>query len=292
MTTGGRAREHLGLVFFLLDGDFFAGFFDDRVEPESPRNLSGDVARYVLVDRRHRADLDELGDHVLHRNDHRGRKLLNGKQIGNFDRFEHARRRGGDVVALLLALALLLEQQFFLAVFFGRRLLLVNARRSPGRPPLEGAAASVADATPGRAGPGRAPGVIGRNGPLPAGRRPGGTDARLRRRAASARLRLCRPVRAEPHRDAALRRAGRAGRSRTGRGRGAGGGRRRLPADDRRLAGGHRTQLRDRLVGGLRWCGRPARGGASRTASGAGSASATGAGAGAAGLGAVRGVLR
>ena len=30
--------HHLGFVFFLLDGDFFAGLFDDRIEAELLRN--------------------------------------------------------------------------------------------------------------------------------------------------------------------------------------------------------------------------------------------------------------
>ena len=86
-------RHHFGLVFFLLDGDFFAGFFDDGVESELLRNGNGNVARNILIDRRHRAHLDEFGDDVFGRNDHRRRKFLHGQQVGNFDRFELTLRR-------------------------------------------------------------------------------------------------------------------------------------------------------------------------------------------------------
>ena len=34
-------REQLGLVFFLLDDDFVAGFLDDRVEAELARDGDG-----------------------------------------------------------------------------------------------------------------------------------------------------------------------------------------------------------------------------------------------------------
>ena len=89
-------RQHLGLVLFLLDRDFFAGLFDDRVETEALGDLDRDVARDILIDRRHRSDLDELGDDVSDRHDHRRRQLLHGKQIGNLDRLERSRRRCGE----------------------------------------------------------------------------------------------------------------------------------------------------------------------------------------------------
>ena len=54
----GTHRDHFGFVFFLLDGDFFAGFFDDRVETELFGDGDRDVTWNILVDRRHRADLD------------------------------------------------------------------------------------------------------------------------------------------------------------------------------------------------------------------------------------------
>ena len=56
--------------------------------------------------------------------------------------------------------------------FFAAALSSCVRKRSPGRPPVDGAGASVTPA-PGRAGPGRKPGPIGRNGPLPLGRRAG-----------------------------------------------------------------------------------------------------------------------
>ena len=295
MTTGGRGGEHLGPVLFLLDGDFFAGFFDDRVEAELLRDLSGDVAGNVLIDRRHRADLDQLADDVAHRNDHRRRKLLNGEQVGNFDRFEHARRCGGGRLALLLAMALFLEQQFFLAVFFGRGFVLVNSRT------VAGARAARRRRS---VGGGRNAGAC-RSGPNARRHRTEGTVAggtasgrhypRLNRRA---RLCGCALAALSGKGLAGARRyagpAGEAGLG-TGRGRGAGGGRRRLPAGDRCLAGRHRPKLRDRLVGRLR-CGGPARrrgfdhGLGGRRGSAASAAGAA-AGAGAAGLGAVRAVL-
>src|SRR6516165_4496159 len=55
-------RHHLRTIFFLLDGDFFAGFLNDSVEAELLRNANGNIARDVLVDRRHRTHLDEFGD--------------------------------------------------------------------------------------------------------------------------------------------------------------------------------------------------------------------------------------
>ena len=144
-------RQHLGLVLFLLDRHFFAGFLDDGVEAEALRDLDRDVARNVLVDRRHRADLDQLGDHVLDRNDHRGREFLHRQQVRDLDRLERARRRGDGRLALLLALPLLFEQQLLLAIFFGGGLVLVRARcgRRGGRR-VDGAGRLV------RAAPGRA----------------------------------------------------------------------------------------------------------------------------------------
>ncbi len=131
-----RARgQHLGLVLFLLDGHFFAGFLDDGVETEALSDLNRDVARNVLVDRRHRPDLDQLGDHVAHRNDHRRREFLDGEQIGNLDRLERAGRSRDGRLALLLTLPLLLEKQFLLAIFLGRGLVLVSAAIARARRP-------------------------------------------------------------------------------------------------------------------------------------------------------------
>ena len=193
-------RKHLRPILFLLDRDFFAGLFDDRVEAEALRDLNRHVARDVLVDRRHRADLDELGDDVAHGNDHRGRKLLHGKQIGNLDRFERARRRGGGGLALLLALPLFVEQQLFLAIFLGGRLVLVRSG-AVARATAGGRRRSVAS-DPRRDGPGRVarPATsVGRVRCRPGGGRE--QSGRAHRRAAGQHP--CRLVRALPRRDAA-----------------------------------------------------------------------------------------
>ncbi len=122
---GWSRSEHLRLVLFLLDGHFFAGFFDDGVETEPLRDLDGDVARNVLVDRRHRSDLDQLGDDVACRDDHGGRELLHREQIRDFDGLQRARRSGDRGFALLLALPLFIEKQLLLAIFLGGGLVLV-----------------------------------------------------------------------------------------------------------------------------------------------------------------------
>ena len=168
-------RHHFGLVFFLLDGDFFAGFFDDRIESELLGDGNGNVARNVLVDRRHRAHLDQLGDDVFDRNDHRRREFLNGQQVGNFDRFERARRRDRrDVIApfscdaALCRAAALFRGPFSQPPYprasgRGRRDVRREGRRRRPRASLRRAGRGPpAGAVP--AGP------IGRNGPLPAGR--------------------------------------------------------------------------------------------------------------------------
>ena len=113
-----RAQQ-FGFVFFLLDDDFVAGFFDDRVKAELARDGRGLFARDVLVDRRHRAHAEELFDDVGCVDDHRGGEFLHGQDVGDFDRFEFGRRRLNDAVdhAAALALTLLLEQHLRLAVF-------------------------------------------------------------------------------------------------------------------------------------------------------------------------------
>ena len=71
-----------------------------------------------LVDRRHRAHLDELFDDVLRRDDHRGREFLHGEHVGNLDVLELRRLlcRGSIERAALFAIARLLEQQILLAI--------------------------------------------------------------------------------------------------------------------------------------------------------------------------------
>ncbi len=128
----GRPRcEHLRFVFLLLDGDFFAGFFDDRVEAEFFCDSDRNVARNVLIDRRHGAHLDELADHVFGRHDHRSRELLHGEQVGDFDRLELRRRRRSNGLGPFLASALFLEQHLFLAIFLAE-LFLVHAHAIAG----------------------------------------------------------------------------------------------------------------------------------------------------------------
>ena len=254
-------RHHLGLVFFLLDGDFFAGLFDDGVEAEFLGDRGRDFACDILVDRRHRAHLDELGDDVFDRNDHRGRELLHGKQVGNLDRLEFFGRLDRKRIGLLLARTVLVEQQFFFAVFFRGGLVFVAARA------VAGPAA------------GRGRGSVVRVGH--AGMRPRRTLARRHgaERAVAGRAadrRLHRRVHASGYagrgegRAAALaghRLAGARGHARTSRQsdlrtrrRRGGGGRRQRPPDDGRLSGGNRTQLRDRQIGARR-CGRGLGGG-------------------------------
>jgi hypothetical protein len=112
-------REQFGFVFFLLDDDLVARFFDDRVEAELARDGRSLFARNVLVDRRHRAHAEQLFDDVGSVDDHRSREFLHGQNVGDFDRFEFGRRRLDDAVdhAAALALTLLLEQHLRLAVF-------------------------------------------------------------------------------------------------------------------------------------------------------------------------------
>ena len=251
-------RQHLRLVFLLLDRDFFAGFLDDGVETEALSDLDRDVVRDVLIDRRHRTDLDQLGDHVSDRHDHRRRQFLHGEQIGDLDRFKSARRGRRSGLGLFLALTLFFEQQLLLAVFFGGRLLLVrSACGLPGRPPAEG------------------DGHLGRQwhraGPVPdAGRASSAGTGRSRTDASPAKLgrarpraaarRLCRPGRAWLRRASAQRRDGREGHC-------GGLGTLRLrssaegasPPNDRRLTGWYRPQLRNRFGYRLGTRFRPAR---------------------------------
>ncbi len=118
--------KHPRLILFLLDDDFFAGLLDDGVEAELARDLLRDVARDVLVDRRHRAGLDQFFDYFFGRHDHRGREFLNGQDVGDLDGLEH----GGSLRGLaarrpLLALPLLFEQQVFFAIFLRDRVVAV-----------------------------------------------------------------------------------------------------------------------------------------------------------------------
>src|SRR6185312_7208024 len=110
--------HHLGLVFFLLDDDFFARFFDDRVEAELARDRDRLIGGDVLIDRRHRAHLDELFDDVFRRNDHRRRQLLHGQDVGDFDVLELRRLNRRTLDVALLARARLFDQELFFAILF------------------------------------------------------------------------------------------------------------------------------------------------------------------------------
>ena len=87
-------RHHLGLVFFLLDRDFFAGLFHDRVESEALRDsMATSLEMFWLIV----AIVPILISSVMtsaRRNDHRGCELLHGQHIGDFDRVQRANERG------------------------------------------------------------------------------------------------------------------------------------------------------------------------------------------------------
>ena len=204
-----------------------------------------------MVDRRHRTDLDQLGDDVARRNDHRSRKFLHRQQVGNLDRLERARAAAAaDASPFFLRCRSFSSSSSFSRSFLAAALSSCVRTRSPGAAAGRRRRRFGRGVAPGR--PGRAsPGPIARNGPLPPGRRAGRYRPGDRQRAAGLVLpcRLDRgglPQAAAPRRDA--RKAGLRARGSRSRRR-----RRRGLTNDRRLTRRHRTQLRNRL--GRAWRG-------------------------------------
>ena len=124
---GWARRHHFGAIFFLFDRNLFAGFFNDRVEPEFLCDGSGDVSGNILVDRRHRTHLDEFGNNVFRGHDHRGCEFLHRQKIGNLDRLKFFPGIDRRTLALLFPRPFFFEQQIFFAIFFRGRFLLVAA---------------------------------------------------------------------------------------------------------------------------------------------------------------------
>ena len=246
VTTGGRGVSISGLSSSCSTRTSSPASLTTALKPKRFATCDGDVARNVLIDRRHRAHLDEFGDDVSRRNDHRRRELLHGEQVRESRSFRACapERRGG--LALLLAMALLLEQQLLLAIFLGSGLVLVRCalgrraarrRMAPARRSSACPDDRCRDASPeSSGGTVRCPQAAA---PARSVLEPSRAVACDRTLAALTRHRLTRPRRdAGPARQTGPR---------AGRGRSRGRRRRRLPLDDRGLPGRDRPQLRDGL---------------------------------------------
>ncbi len=108
-------------------GDLFAGFFDDRVEPKAASHLRTHVGWDVLVDRRHRAHLDELGDDLTGGDLHRGGELLHRDEVRDLQIFEHRRLGGRCRCCGLVPLLTFVEQLLALSLFAVALLVLARA---------------------------------------------------------------------------------------------------------------------------------------------------------------------
>ena len=265
-----RSRgEQFGFIFFLLDDDFFARFFDDRVEAELLRNRNCDIAWDRLIDRCKRAHFHELFDDVFGgHDDERGRQFLHGEQVGDLDRFELDRgllRRG----VVPFAVTGLVEQHVFFAVFFRLVVAMMTARTTrttatggagAGRGTLTRRRRTVADGTR-RAGRERTRSgrrerterTVGCGTRRTTRHRNAGDAVRIRRRQRTLLIALAGETLAGTRgnagatRDAGLRTGGRrirAGFRRFGRTRG------RARFDDRGLASWNRAERDDRRIGG------------------------------------------